>query len=124
VPQWRWWSSPTGISREGAQVALVVETTMMVLVGSRVGMSLPFLLGRFRHDPATARAPLVTTISDGVGVLVNFSIATLTPGRQASCSRLRRLAGGPYWFAHECQLKHWVYKRNPWPNLCERAATR
>lgn len=49
---------------------------VVVIIGSLVGMSLPFLLSRFRLDPATASAPLVTTISDAVGVLVYFSIAT------------------------------------------------
>lgn len=74
--------APIGIWRGGPDVALVVGTTMMVLVmvGSLVGMSLPFLLSRLRLDPATASGPLVTTISDGVGVLVYFSIATLILG--------------------------------------------
>jgi magnesium transporter len=74
--------APIGVWRGGAEVALVVGLTMMVLVlvGSLVGMSLPFLLSRLRLDPATASGPLVTTISDGVGVLVYFSIATLILG--------------------------------------------
>ena len=50
---------------------------LVVIVGSLVGISLPFLLSRLRLDPATASGPLVTTISDGVGVLLYFSIATL-----------------------------------------------
>lgn len=70
---------PIGALRGGPEIALVVGLTMFVLVivGSLVGMSLPFLLSRLRLDPATASGPLVTTISDGVGVLVYFSIATL-----------------------------------------------
>lgn len=70
---------PLGAWRGGADVALVVGSTMflVVIVGSLVGMSLPFLLSRLRLDPATASGPLVTTISDAVGVLVYFSIATL-----------------------------------------------
>ncbi|WP_442885368.1 magnesium transporter [Amaricoccus sp.] len=58
--------------RGGPQIALVVGLTMflVVIVGSLVGMSLPFLLSRLRLDPATASGPLVTTISDGVGVVV------------------------------------------------------
>lgn len=69
---------PVGLLRGGPDIALVVGLTMIlvVIVGSLVGMSLPFLLSRFRLDPATASAPLVTTISDAVGVLVYFSIAT------------------------------------------------
>jgi len=38
-------------------------------------MSLPFLLSRLRLDPASASAPLVTSICDVTGVLVYLSIA-------------------------------------------------
>lgn len=48
----------------------------IVLFGSLVGMSLPFLLAIFRCDPATASAPLVTSIADIGGVLIYFTIAT------------------------------------------------
>lgn len=41
-----------------------------------VGMSLPFLLSRFKLDPATASAPLVTSIADISGVLIYFAIAS------------------------------------------------
>lgn len=69
---------PVGLLRGGPEVGLVVGLTMVlvVIVGSLVGMSLPFLLSRLRLDPATASAPLVTTISDVVGVLLYFSIAS------------------------------------------------
>jgi magnesium transporter len=69
---------PVGLMRGGPDVALVVGLTMVliVIVGSLAGMSLPFLLSLLRLDPATASGPLVTTISDAVGVLVYFSIAT------------------------------------------------
>lgn len=67
-----------GIFRGGPEVALVVASTMVlvVIVGSLIGMSLPFLLHRFNLDPATASAPLVTTIADAVGVVIYFTIAT------------------------------------------------
>lgn len=70
---------PVGALRGGPDIALTVGLTMfvVVIIGSLVGMSLPFLLSRLRLDPATASGPLVTTISDGMGVLVYFSIATL-----------------------------------------------
>lgn len=69
---------PIGIVRGGAEIALIVGVTMVivVIIGSLVGMSLPFLLSRLRLDPATASGPLVTTISDAIGVLVYFSIAS------------------------------------------------
>lgn len=71
--------APLGLWRGGVDIALVVGLTMffVVFIGSLVGMSLPFLLSRLRLDPATASGPLVTTISDAVGVFIYFSIATL-----------------------------------------------
>lgn len=69
---------PVGFMRGGSDIALVVGLTMVlvVLVGSLVGLSLPFLLSKLKMDPATASGPLVTTIADAVGVIVYFSIAT------------------------------------------------
>ena len=67
-----------GFFRAGPEVAVVVSLTMTccVLVGSVIGMSLPFLLEKFNFDPATASAPLITSIADIAGVLMYFSIAT------------------------------------------------
>ncbi len=67
-----------GVIRGGVDVAVVVSLSMliMVVVGSTIGMSLPFLFSKFKIDPATASGPLVTSISDIVGVLIYFSIAT------------------------------------------------
>ncbi len=59
-------------------IMLIVASTMLltVLFGSLIGMSLPFVLVRLGFDPATASAPLVTSIADIGGVLIYFSIAT------------------------------------------------
>lgn len=67
-----------GVVRAGPEVALVVALTMVVIVvvGSVIGMSLPFLLTRLNFDPASASAPLITSICDGIGVLIYFSIAS------------------------------------------------
>jgi magnesium transporter len=66
-----------GVSRGGPNIALVVAMTMIavVVVGSLIGMSLPFILEKLRLDPATASAPLVTSLADICGVLVYFAIA-------------------------------------------------
>ncbi|MDP5142771.1 magnesium transporter [Rheinheimera baltica] len=66
-----WW-------RGGYDIAIVVALTMMLVVmaGSLIGLSLPFLLSRFKLDPATASGPLITSIADVAGVVVYFSIAT------------------------------------------------
>ncbi|MDR2878046.1 MAG: magnesium transporter [Chromatiales bacterium] len=71
-----------GVARGGIHLAFVVALTMVmvVVVGSLIGMSLPFLLSRFRLDPATASVPLVTSIADVTGVLIYFSIATALLG--------------------------------------------
>ncbi len=70
--------SVIGIFRAGPEVALVVAVTMVctVLFGSLVGMSLPFVLSKLKMDPATASAPLITSIADIGGVIIYFSIAT------------------------------------------------
>lgn len=71
--------APIGYARGDMGIALVVSISMVivVLVGSLIGMSLPFVLSRLRVDPATASAPLIATIADVMGIVVYFSIATL-----------------------------------------------
>jgi magnesium transporter len=67
-----------GILRGGVDIAVVVASSMLIIVllGSLIGMSLPFLLSRLRFDPATASGPLITSIADAAGVLVYFGIAS------------------------------------------------
>ncbi|MDQ2075867.1 magnesium transporter [Marinimicrobium sp. ABcell2] len=67
-----------GLWRGGYDVALVVSlsTLLVVVIGSMIGMLLPFVLNRFNMDPATASAPLITTIADICGILIYLSIAT------------------------------------------------
>lgn len=67
-----------GVMRGGVDIAIVVALTMMliVIVGSIIGISLPFIFQRFNLDPATASAPLVTSIADISGVLIYFGIAS------------------------------------------------
>ena len=47
-----------------------------ILLGSLIGMSLPFMFTKLKLDPATASGPLVTSIADAAGVLVYFGIAS------------------------------------------------
>ncbi len=69
---------PIGVFRGGPEVAVVVTLTMLiiVIVGSTIGLSLPFILSKFKLDPASASAPLITSLSDISGVLIYFSMAT------------------------------------------------
>lgn len=59
-------------------VMVVVASTMVltVMAGSMIGMLLPFVFTKFKVDPATASAPLITSISDITGVMIYFSIAS------------------------------------------------
>lgn len=59
-----------------AAVPIGITMVGVVLFGSLTGMSLPFLLTRFKLDPATASAPLITSIVDIGGVMIYFSIST------------------------------------------------
>ncbi|MFP4682084.1 MAG: magnesium transporter [Ectothiorhodospira sp.] len=62
----------------GPQVGLAVAVAMVLVVvmGSMVGLLLPLVLLRLKLDPATASAPLVTSISDVGGILLYFAVAT------------------------------------------------
>ena len=70
--------SALGYYRGDAMVALVLALSMMaiVMLGCLIGMSLPFILNRMGLDPASASAPLVTSICDASGVLVYLFIAS------------------------------------------------
>lgn len=67
-----------GWLRGGPEIALVVAASMLVivLIGCLIGMSLPFVLSRLRLDPASASAPLVTSICDVSGVVIYLYIAS------------------------------------------------
>ncbi|MBE0405759.1 magnesium transporter [Psychrobacter sp. AOP22-C1-22] len=67
-----------GYVRGDATVSLVLALSMMsvVMIGSVIGMSLPFILNKVGFDPATASAPLITSISDASGVLIYLFIAS------------------------------------------------
>ncbi len=71
--------SAIGVWRGGPEIALVVAITMVLVVvaGSMIGMSLPFVLSRLRLDPAAASGPLVTSIADIAGVLIYFGLASV-----------------------------------------------
>lgn len=67
-----------GWYRGGMEIAFIVSLSMIVivLIGCLIGMSLPFLLSRFGLDPASASAPLITSICDISGVVIYLYIAT------------------------------------------------
>lgn len=67
-----------GYIRGDAIVSVVLALSMVsvVIIGSVIGMSLPFVLNKLGFDPATASAPLITSISDASGVLIYLFIAS------------------------------------------------
>jgi magnesium transporter len=61
----------------GPQVALVVALTIAAICvwSATVAAVLPLLLRRLRIDPAVVSAPMITTLVDGTGLVIYFTIA-------------------------------------------------
>jgi magnesium transporter len=59
------------------EIVVIVSLAMVciVFIGSLLGLSLPFIFTRLDLDPATASAPLITSIADILGVLIYFALA-------------------------------------------------
>ena len=59
------------------KIAIIVGLSMIsiVFVANTFGALLPFLLSRFKIDPAAASSPLITSIMDVLGLMIYFSIA-------------------------------------------------
>lgn len=58
-------------------VAVTVATALIGVVtfGSLAGSMLPFILRRFKFDPASASAPFVATLVDVTGLIIYFTVA-------------------------------------------------
>lgn len=63
---------------QAPEVMPVVALTMVLTVvgGSLLGMLLPFVLTKFKTDPAAASAPLITSLCDIMGVFIYFMLAS------------------------------------------------
>jgi magnesium transporter len=61
----------------GTEVGPVVAITAMTVViwAAVVASVLPLILRRFKVDPAVVSAPLITTLVDGTGLIIYFTIA-------------------------------------------------
>ncbi|QEY57681.1 magnesium transporter [Pseudomonas sp. C27(2019)] len=70
--------SVLGYVRGDETVALVLALSMVsiVMIGCMIGMSLPFVLSKFNFDPASASAPLITSVCDATGVVTYLFIAS------------------------------------------------
>ena len=64
---------------DSLELAATVSVSLLAVVtwGSMAGSMLPFLLMRFRLDPATASAPFVATLSDVAGIVIYFTVARI-----------------------------------------------
>lgn len=67
-----------GYFRGDAVVSLVLALSMVsvVMIGCVIGMSLPFVLNKLGFDPASASAPLITSVCDASGVAIYLFIAS------------------------------------------------
>lgn len=70
-------SSLFGFMRGGWEIGLIVGLTMVgiILVANLIGATLPFILTRLKLDPAVASNPLITSVTDVMGLLIYFLIA-------------------------------------------------
>lgn len=57
-------------------LVLIITMTLIVIVGSLIGMLLPFVFTKLKMDPAAASAPLITSMADILGVLIYFTVAS------------------------------------------------
>jgi magnesium transporter len=58
-------------------ITIACSLIFVVLWGTLAGSMIPFILKRFRLDPATASAPLVATLVDVTGLIIYFSVAVM-----------------------------------------------
>lgn len=63
-------------------IAQIVVITMIinVIVGSIIGLALPFIFTKFKKDPAAASTPLITTLADIIGTGIYLVMAYLFLG--------------------------------------------
>ena len=71
-----------GLLKGGLIIAFIIGLAMVliVIVGSTIGMCLPFILTKLGADPATSSGPLITSVADIFGILIYFTVATLVLG--------------------------------------------
>lgn len=76
-------SSIFGSIRGGFEIGLIVGLTMLavILAANLIGVMLPFILTKMRLDPAVASNPLITSITDVLGLLIYFAVATMVLGK-------------------------------------------
>ncbi len=68
-----------GLYKGNIIISIVVGFSMVfvVIFGSMIGFSLPFIFKKINIDPAISSTPLITSLCDIVGISLYFSIARL-----------------------------------------------
>ena len=68
-----------GVIRGGFEIASIVALSMfsIVFIGCIIGITLPFILTKFKLDPAISGAPVLTSICDIAGTAIYCSIASI-----------------------------------------------
>lgn len=71
--------SMLAIFRGGLTIAFVVSLSMIlvVIIGSLIGLCLPFIFVKLKKDPTTSSVPLVASICDISGTLIYLFLATV-----------------------------------------------
>ena len=67
------------IFRGGLTIAFVVSLSMIlvIIIGSLIGLCLPFIFVKLKKDPTTSSVPLVASICDISGTLIYLFLATV-----------------------------------------------
>lgn len=66
-----------GLHWQAVGLTVALSLVGIVLWGTLSGSMIPFVLKKFKLDPATSSAPFVATLVDVTGVIIYFSIAAL-----------------------------------------------
>lgn len=74
---WPWREQMYGIHYDLISMTVAFSVLGVVLWGTISGSMLPFILRRFKLDPASASAPAVATIVDVTGLVIYFTVASL-----------------------------------------------
>lgn len=63
---------------QGFLIGVIVSVSLILIIvfANLIGALLPLLLNKFKIDPAVASSPFVTTLIDGTGIFIYFSVAS------------------------------------------------
>ena len=56
-------------------LSIAVSLVLIILWGTLSGSMIPFVLKKFKLDPATSSAPFVATLVDVTGLIIYFTVA-------------------------------------------------